>query len=154
MVGRRAPIAGQAEFAWTARVERRARGEAAALLAEELKAIDETFDPARLRFSERHLSHAASAFNPSPFEKALALTLDGVGEWPTSSVALGPRSLGLLYSAFTHCRGFKVNSGDYKQMGLARYDRPVHAAAILDRLVDLKSDGSFRLDQFSTTRPA
>lgn len=130
------------------------------LLGDELKAIDEAFDPAKLRFSEHHLSHAASAFYPSPFEKALVLTLDGVGEWPTSSVALGdgasldivkelhfPHSLGLLYSAFTHYCGFKVNSGEYKLMGLAPYGQPVHAAAILDKLVDLKSDGSFRLDQ-------
>jgi carbamoyltransferase len=130
------------------------------LLTDELRALDENFDPARLMFSEHHLSHAASAFYPSPFERALVLTLDGVGEWPTTSVALGagakldivkelhfPHSLGLLYSAFTHYAGFKVNSGEYKLMGLAPYGRPVHAATILDTLVDLKSDGSFRLDQ-------
>jgi carbamoyltransferase len=130
------------------------------LLVDQLTAIDARFDPARLLFSEHHLSHAASAFFPSPFERALVLTLDGVGEWPTSSVALGdgarldilkelhfPHSLGLLYSAFTHYCGFKVNSGEYKLMGLAPYGRPVHAATILDRLIDLKADGSFRLDQ-------
>ncbi|CAM5198355.1 Carbamoyltransferase OS=Bosea thiooxidans OX=53254 GN=ARD30_23200 PE=3 SV=1 [Bosea thiooxidans] len=102
------------------------------LLGDELKALDAEFDPAKLLFSEHHLSHAASAFYPSPFERALVLTLDGVGEWPTSSVALGngaaldivkelhfPHSLGLLYSAFTHYAGFKVNSGEYKLMGLA-----------------------------------
>ncbi|MCO5089814.1 carbamoyltransferase [Bosea sp. (in: a-proteobacteria)] len=130
------------------------------LLSDELKALDADFDPAKLLFSEHHLSHAASAFYPSPFERALVLTLDGVGEWPTSSVALGngaaldivkelhfPHSLGLIYSAFTHYTGFKVNSGEYKLMGLAPYGRPVHAQTILDHLVDLKPDGSFRLDQ-------
>lgn len=130
------------------------------LLSDELKAIDSGFDPARLHFCEHHLSHAASAFYPSPFERALVLTLDGVGEWPTTSVALGngaaldivkelhfPHSLGLLYSAFTHYAGFKVNSGEYKLMGLAPYGAPRFAQTILDRLVDLKEDGSFRLDQ-------
>ncbi|KQK28239.1 hypothetical protein ARD30_23200 [Bosea thiooxidans] len=130
------------------------------LLGDELKALDAEFDPAKLLFSEHHLSHAASAFYPSPFERALVLTLDGVGEWPTSSVALGngaaldivkelhfPHSLGLLYSAFTHYAGFKVNSGEYKLMGLAPYGRPAHTQTILDHLVDLKPDGSFRLDQ-------
>lgn len=130
------------------------------LLSDELKAIDGDFDPARLHFCEHHLSHAASAFYPSPFERALVLTLDGVGEWPTTSVALGkgaaldivkelhfPHSLGLLYSAFTHYAGFKVNSGEYKLMGLAPYGTPRFAQTILDRLVDLKEDGSFRLDQ-------
>jgi len=130
------------------------------LLCDELSAIDSGFDPTKLLFSEHHLSHAASAFYPSPFERAVVLTLDGVGEWPTTTVAIGdgakleilrelhfPHSLGLLYSAFTHYAGFKVNSGEYKLMGLAPYGKPVHARTILDNLVDLKPDGSFRLDQ-------
>jgi carbamoyltransferase len=113
----------------------------------------------RLVFSEHHLSHAASAFFPSPFSSAAVLTLDGVGEWATSSIALGrdnqlqvikeihfPHSLGLLYSAFTYYAGFKVNSGEYKLMGLAPYGEPRYARLILDKLVDLKPDGSFRLD--------
>ena len=113
----------------------------------------------RLLFSEHHLSHAASAFFPSPFEEALVLTMDGVGEWATTSVALGrgnqleivkeirfPHSLGLLYSAFTYYTGFKVNSGEYKLMGLAPYGEPRYAQAILDHLIDLKPDGSFRLN--------
>ncbi|OHC82844.1 MAG: hypothetical protein A3G73_01830 [Rhodospirillales bacterium RIFCSPLOWO2_12_FULL_67_15] len=123
------------------------------------------FDPAfdwrnRLLFSEHHLSHAASAFFPSPFEDALVLTMDGVGEWATTSVALGkgnalavvkelhfPHSLGLLYAAFTYYTGFKVNSGEYKVMGLAPYGEPKYAKLILDNLMDLKDDGTFRLDQ-------
>ncbi len=130
------------------------------LLTDELRALDSAFDPQRLMFSEHHLSHAASAFYPSPFERALVLTLDGVGEWPTASVAVGngsrldiikelhfPHSLGLLYSAFTHYAGFKVNSGEYKLMGLAPYGTPRFAQTILEHLVDLKEDGSFRLDQ-------
>ena len=113
----------------------------------------------RLVFSEHHLSHAASAFFPSPFASAAVLTMDGVGEWATSSFALGrdnrlevmkeihfPHSLGLLYSAFTYYTGFKVNSGEYKLMGLAPYGEPRFAGLILDKLVDLKADGSFRLD--------
>ena len=113
----------------------------------------------RLLFTEHHQSHAASAFFPSPFEDALVLTMDGVGEWATTSAALGsgnrlemvsevryPHSLGLLYSAFTYYTGFKVNSGEYKVMGLAPYGEPRYAQAILDRLIDLKDDGSFRLD--------
>ena len=113
----------------------------------------------RLVFSEHHLSHAASSFFPSPFRSAAVLTLDGVGEWATSSVALGkenrlevikeihfPHSLGLLYSAFTYYTGFKVNSGEYKLMGLAPYGEPRYARVILDKLIDLKADGSFRLD--------
>jgi carbamoyltransferase len=130
------------------------------LLIEELQAIDPAFDPARLRFSEHHLSHAASAFYPSPFEEALILTLDGVGEWPTTSAAIGkgsditilrelhfPHSLGLLYSAFTYYTGFKVNSGEYKLMGLAPYGQPRFAQLILEHLVDVKADGSFRVNQ-------
>jgi len=114
----------------------------------------------RLIFSEHHLSHAASAFFPSPFERALVLTMDGVGEWATTSVAIGdgnrlevvrelhfPHSLGLLYSAFTYYLGFKVNSGEYKVMGLAPYGEPKYTQTILDHLIDLKPDGTFRLDQ-------
>jgi carbamoyltransferase len=113
----------------------------------------------RLLFSEHHLSHAASAFYPSPFEEAVVLTMDGVGEWTTTSVALGrgrelkilrelhfPHSLGLLYSAFTYYTGFRVNSGEYKLMGLAPYGEPVYKALILERLIDLKPDGTFRLN--------
>jgi len=114
----------------------------------------------RLVFSEHHLSHAASAFFASPFPEALIVTLDGVGEWTTTSVALGcgssieilreihfPHSLGLLYSAFTEYLGFRVNSGEYKVMGLAPYGRPVYAQRIRDHLIDQKPDGSFWLDQ-------
>ena len=114
----------------------------------------------KLKFSEHHLSHAASAFYPSPFEEAIVLTLDGVGEWVTTSVAIGrgnkldlvkeihfPHSLGLLYSAFTYYTGFRVNSGEYKVMGLAPYGEPKYAQLILDNLVDVKEDGSYRLDQ-------
>jgi carbamoyltransferase len=113
----------------------------------------------KLLFAEHHLSHAASAFFPSPFERALVVTMDGVGEWTTTSIGLGegsrlqiikeihfPHSLGLLYSAFTYYTGFKVNSGEYKLMGLAPYGEPRFKQLILDRLIDLKPDGSFRLD--------
>jgi carbamoyltransferase len=113
----------------------------------------------RLLFSEHHLSHAASAFFPSHFSRAAILTMDGVGEWATSSFALGkgnkveihkeihfPHSIGLLYSAFTYYIGFKVNSGEYKLMGLAPYGEPKYAQLILDHLIDLKTDGSFRLN--------
>ncbi len=131
------------------------------LLRKELRAIDPQFDwKHRILFAEHHQSHAASAFFPSPFQSAVVLTLDGVGEWATCSVALGegnrldllreihfPHSLGLLYSAFTYYTGFKVNSGEYKVMGLAPYGEPKYAPAILDKLMDLKADGSFRLDQ-------
>ncbi len=115
---------------------------------------------ARLLFTEHHQSHAASAFFASPFERAAVLTMDGVGEWATTSVGLGdgnrlqmikeihfPHSLGLLYSALTYYTGFKVNSGEYKVMGLAPYGEPKYAQLILDHLIDLKADGSFRLDQ-------
>jgi carbamoyltransferase len=129
-------------------------------LTNELRAHRPDYDwSGRLVFSEHHLSHAASAFFPSPFRSAAVLTLDGVGEWATSSVALGrdnrlevikeirfPHSLGLLYSAFTYYTGFKVNSGEYKLMGLAPYGEPRYANLILEKLVDLKADGSFRLD--------
>ena len=114
---------------------------------------------ARLLFGEHHLSHAASAFYPSPFESAAVVTLDGVGEWATSSLAVGhgndlevrremhfPHSLGLLYSAFTYYTGFKVNSGEYKLMGLAPYGQPTYAALIREHLIDVKEDGSFRLN--------
>jgi carbamoyltransferase len=129
------------------------------LLRKKLKEFDEDFDGARLLFTEHHLSHAASAFYPSPFDKAVVLTMDGVGEWATTSAALGegnrleifqeihfPHSLGLLYSAVTYYTGFKVNSGEYKVMGLAPYGQPKYAQLILDHLIDLKPDGSFRLD--------
>jgi carbamoyltransferase len=130
------------------------------LLADELKAIEPNFDwDKRLVFSEHHLSHAASAFYPSPFERAAVLTMDGVGEWVTTSAAVGdghklaihkeinfPHSLGLLYAAFTYYTGFKVNSGEYKVMGLAPYGTPRYAQLIYDNLIDLKPDGSFRLN--------
>jgi carbamoyltransferase len=130
------------------------------LLTKQFREQGPDFDWAkRLVFSEHHLSHAASAFFPSPFQSAAVLTLDGVGEWATSSLALGrgnrlevsreirfPHSLGLLYSAFTYYTGFKVNSGEYKLMGLAPYGEPRYAGRILDKLIDLKADGSFRLD--------
>jgi carbamoyltransferase len=130
------------------------------MLACELRAFDADFDPAkRMLFTEHHLSHAASAFYPSPYDRAVVLTMDGVGEWPTTTVALGkgsdlqivkelhfPHSLGLLYSAFTYYIGFKVNSGEYKLMGLAPYGEPKYKTRIIDRLMDLKPDGTFRLD--------
>src|SRR6201992_1081384 len=129
------------------------------LLRKELKKFDEEISVEKLLFTEHHLSHAASAFFPSPFEKAVVLTMDGVGEWATTSAALGegnkleifqeihfPHSLGLLYSALTYYTGFKVNSAEYKVMGLAPYGEPKYAKLILDNLIDLKPDGSFRLD--------
>jgi carbamoyltransferase len=115
--------------------------------------------PKKILFLEHHESHAMSAFFPSPFEEAAVLTLDGVGEWATTSIAIGrgnnleivsdirfPHSLGLLYSAFTSYTGFKVNSGEYKMMGLAPYGRPIYKDLIYKYLVDLKEDGSFRLN--------
>jgi carbamoyltransferase len=124
----------------------------------ELGSIKETNLPPLL-FTEHHQSHAASAFFPSPFEKAVVMCLDGVGEWATSSVWLGdgntltpqwdinfPHSLGLLYSAFTYYTGFKVNSGEYKLMGLAPYGTPKYVDLIFDHLIDVKADGSFRLN--------
>jgi carbamoyltransferase len=128
------------------------------------KALKESVDPnvdwlKKLLFSEHHLSHAASAFYPSPFERAAVLTMDGVGEWTTTSLAHGngeklavvreihfPHSLGLLYSAFTYYTGFKVNSGEYKVMGLAPYGEPRYVQLIKDHLIDIKEDGTFRLD--------
>src|SRR5437762_4823057 len=129
-------------------------------LVKELSELAEGIDwDERLMFSEHHYSHAASAFFPSPFEDAAILTVDGVGEWATTSLALGkrteievlreirfPHSLGLLYSAFTYYLGFRVNSGEYKVMGLAPYGEPRFRDLILSELIDLKSDGSFRLN--------
>jgi len=129
-------------------------------LFKELKKLDENFAIEKLLFGEHHFSHAASAFYPSPFEEAVVLTLDGVGEWATTTVAIGkgnaldivkeihfPHSLGLLYSAFTYYTGFRVNSGEYKVMGLAPYGEPRYKELILEKIIDLKEDGSFRLDQ-------
>ncbi len=126
-----------------------------------LKQHDKSFNNyKKIFFSEHHLSHAASAFFPSPFEKAIVLTADGVGEWATTTVAIGdgsnleikkeilfPHSLGLLYSAFTYYTGFKVNSGEYKLMGLAPYGKPKYSELIKDKLIHIKDDGSFRLNQ-------
>ena len=131
------------------------------ILIDCLKNHDQDFnDENRILFSEHHLSHAASAFYPSPFEEAIVLTADGVGEWATTTVAIGnkrnldikkelhfPHSLGLLYSAFTYYIGFKVNSGEYKLMGLAPYGKPKYTDQILNNLIDLKDDGTFILDQ-------
>ena len=130
------------------------------LLFDKLKQHDDNFvNINKINFSEHHYSHAASAFFPSPFEEAIVLTLDGVGEWATSTVAIGkgsnlkvlkeihfPHSLGLLYSAFTYYTGFKVNSGEYKVMGLAPYGEPKYKDLIIEKLMDLKADGSFRLN--------
>ena len=129
-------------------------------IIENLKKISPKFNEKFFFFSEHHLSHAASAFFPSPFKKALIFTADGVGEWATTSVAVGennsikikkeinyPNSLGLLYSAFTYYIGFKVNSGEYKLMGLAPYGKPIYSDLIEKKLIDIKEDGSFRLDQ-------
>jgi len=130
------------------------------ILFDELKKHDKKFnDINKIYFSEHHFSHAASAFYPSPFKKAIILTLDGVGEWATTTVAKGdgqnleilkeihfPHSIGLLYSAFTYYTGFKVNSGEYKVMGLAPYGEAKFKNLILDKLIDLKSDGTFRLN--------
>jgi carbamoyltransferase len=130
------------------------------LLRRELRRWYPDFDSeTKLLFAEHHQSHAASAFYPSPFDEAVILTMDGVGEWATTSVGRGqgktlemvkeihfPHSLGLLYSAFTYYTGFKVNSGEYKVMGLAPYGEPRFKATILDNLIDLKPDGFFRLD--------
>ncbi len=129
-------------------------------LFDKLKELDENFnDINKIKFSEHHYSHAASAFYPSPFEEAIILTLDGVGEWATTTLAIGkknklemlkeihfPHSLGLLYSAFTYYTGFKVNSGEYKLMGLAPYGKPKFKDLILEKLLDLKEDGSFKLN--------
>ncbi len=129
------------------------------LINRKFKALDPGFKQDKLLFTEHHISHAASAFYPSPFERACVLTTDGVGEWTTGSVAIGngndlniireshfPHSLGLLYSAFTYYTGFKVNSGEYKIMGLAPYGEPRFAQVIRDNLIDVKADGSYRLN--------
>ena len=131
------------------------------MLFNELKRHDNNFnDGKKIFFSDHHLSHAASAFFPSPFEEAIILTADAVGEWATTTVAIGnknnleikkeihfPHSLGLLYSAFTYYTGFKVNSGEYKLMGLAPYGKPIYQEKIVNNLIDIKKDGTFRLDQ-------
>ena len=131
------------------------------LIKKQLQRFNPDYDwQNKLLFSEHHLSHAASAFFPSPFDEAVVLTMDGVGEWATTSVAIGkgnslkiikeihfPHSLGLLYSAFTYYTGFRVNSGEYKLMGLAPYGEPVYKDLILENLIDVKPDGSYRLDQ-------
>ena len=130
------------------------------LLFNKLKEHDQNYkSDENIYFSDHHLSHAASAFFPSPFSEAVVLTADGVGEWATTTVAVGknnkleikkeihfPHSLGLLYSAFTYYAGFKVNSGEYKLMGLAPYGNPIYEDKI-KQLIDLKDDGTFRLDQ-------
>ena len=131
------------------------------LIFNNLKSHDEKFDNEdKIYFSDHHLSHAASAFFPSPFEESIILTADGVGEWATTTVAIGkgnnleikkeihfPHSLGLLYSSFTYYTGFRVNSGEYKLMGLAPYGKPIYENKILNHLIDVKEDGSFRLNQ-------
>jgi carbamoyltransferase len=131
------------------------------LLLRELQKINgDSIDSKKILFSEHHFAHAASAYFPSPFDNAAVLTMDGVGEWTTSSLAIGsgkdlaiqkelyfPHSLGLLYSAFTYYTGFKVNSGEYKVMGLAPYGEPKYAQRILDHVVDVKKDGTFWLNQ-------
>src|SRR5712664_4525059 len=130
------------------------------LLRDEMKTWQPDFDwQKRLLFGEHHQSHAASAFFPSPYEEAAVLCMDGVGEWATTSLGWGqgnklemlkeihfPHSLGLLYSAFTYYTGFKVNSGEYKVMGLAPYGEPRYVRKILDELIDLRDDGSLRLN--------
>tara|TARA_B100001741_G_scaffold96641_1_gene79206 strand:- start:392 stop:2227 length:1836 start_codon:yes stop_codon:yes gene_type:complete len=130
------------------------------LLFNKLKSHDSNYkSDENIFFSDHHLSHAASAYFPSPFEEAIVLTADGVGEWATTTIAIGkdnkldikkeihfPHSLGLLYSAFTYYNGFKVNSGEYKLMGLAPYGEPIYIDKI-KKLVDIKEDGTFRLDQ-------
>ena len=130
------------------------------LILKELKTFGKKIDSKQVLFGEHHMSHAASAFYPSPFEKSLILTLDGVGEWATTTLCIGnnneidilkeinfPHSLGLLYSAFTFYTGFKVNSGEYKLMGLAPYGKPIYRDLILQNLIDLKDDGSFMINQ-------
>ena len=131
------------------------------MIFNKLKMHDDNFnDENKIFFSDHHLSHAASAFFPSPFEESIILTADGVGEWATTTVAIGkgnnleikkeihfPHSLGLLYSAFTYYTGFKVNSGEYKLMGLAPYGKPIYEDKIINHLIDVKKDGTFHLDQ-------
>ena len=131
------------------------------MIFNKLKMHDDNFkDENKIYFSDHHLSHAASAFFPSPFEESIIITADGVGEWATTTVAIGkgnnleikkeihfPHSLGLLYSAFTYYTGFKVNSGEYKLMGLAPYGNPIYEDKIINYLIDIKKDGTFHLDQ-------
>ena len=131
------------------------------LIIKKLNEIDETFvDKKKILFSEHHLSHAASAFYPSPFNESVVLTADGVGEWSTTTIAVAknnqvkikkdikfPHSLGLLYSAFTYLCGFKVNEGEYKLMGLAPYGKPIFKDIIYEKLIDVKEDGSFQISQ-------
>ena len=138
------------------------------IIFNELKKIDNKFNNEHeIFFSEHHLSHAASAFYPSPFKKASVLTLDGVGEWATSTISFGdgknlkiqkeikfPHSLGLIYSAFTNYLGFKVNSGEYKVMGLAPYGSPKYKKDILEKLIDIKEDGSFKINMKYFDYPA
>ena len=125
-----------------------------------LKKIDKNLKKPNLKFTEHHFSHAASAYYPSPYNEAIILTLDGVGEWATSTISIGrnnqlkilkeihfPNSLGLLYSAFTYYAGFKVLSGEYKLMGLAPYGKPIYSEIIKDKLINIKPDGSFRMNQ-------
>ena len=129
------------------------------ILINELRKIDKNFNKDKLMFCEHHESHAASAFYPSPFDEAIILTLDGVGEWSTSSIWIGkdnslkkvreinfPHSIGLLYSAFTYFLGFKVNSGEYKLMGLAPYGNPIYSDIIKTKLIKIYNDGSFKLN--------
>ena len=136
------------------------------IILRELKNFSDNFKAEKLLFSEHHESHAASAFYPSPFQNSVILTLDGVGEWATTTTSLGtdnnieimkeihfPHSIGLLYSAFTYYLGFKVNSGEYKLMGLAPYGQPKYSKIIFDNLVDVKDDGSLvksRIFDYST----
>ena len=130
------------------------------MLIKELRQHSNNFKANKLLFAEHHFSHAASAFYPSPFQEAVILTLDGVGEWATTTISIGkenkldivneiyfPHSLGLLYSAFTYYLGFKVNSGEYKVMGLAPYGEAKYKKIILDNIIDIKKDGSFHLNQ-------
>jgi carbamoyltransferase len=129
-------------------------------LTSEFRKLAPDYDNTNLLFAEHHLSHAASAFYPSPFGRAAVLTMDGVGEWSTTSLAIGegsdlkiykelhfPHSLGLLYSAFTYYTGFKVNSGEYKVMGLAPYGEPRYVKTILDHILNLRPDGTFCVNQ-------
>ncbi|MDB4861076.1 carbamoyltransferase [Alphaproteobacteria bacterium] len=129
-------------------------------ILKQIKKINKNFDKKKLLFAEHHLSHAASAFYPSPYNEAIIVTIDSVGEWSTTSVCIGkgshiniekeihfPHSLGLLYSAFTYYIGFKVNSGEYKVMGLAPYGKPIYKELIFEKIINVKDDGSFWLDQ-------
>ena len=129
------------------------------IIIRELKSISSNFEEKNLKFSDHHLSHASSAFFSSPFQEAITITMDGVGEWTTTTISIGsgnkletiheinyPHSLGLLYSAFTYFCGFRVNSGEYKLMGLAPYGTPIFYDLIMQNMIDIKPDGSFRLE--------